>query len=140
MARIVEVARDGDVVFDLEISYPDDEKEAAVYRSDRIPALYPPEYAVTSLLLGDIDGDGSVELDDFWILSAHFGTMGGYLDGDIDGDGEIQFPDFLILSANFGKTATSVTAVPEPTSAMILLVGLVGIAVRRSSRPQFRCG
>lgn len=126
MARIQEVDRDGDIVFDIALDYPQDEgKQATVYRSDRIPALYPPEYEVTKLTPGDVDGNGAVEFADFLALSGNFGKAGGYLDGDIDGDGQIAFPDFLIMSANFGGPAATLAGVPEPSSAVLLMLGLI---------------
>jgi len=56
-------------------------------------------------LLGDIEGDGSVDFGDFLGLADNFGeTDQSYVDGDLDLDGIIGFSDFLILADNFGNT------------------------------------
>ncbi len=57
---------------------------------------------VVDTILGDIDGNGTVEFADFLILSENFGTNAE--DGDLDGNGEVGFADFLLLSNNFGKS------------------------------------
>ena len=130
--RIREVTRDGEVVFDIDVDYPqDDVKSASVYRSDRIEALYPPEYQMTHLTPGDIDGNGTVEFSDFLVVSENFGQEGGYLDGDIDGNGRIEFADFLVLSTNFGQTDPASVATPEPSAAFLLLFGLLAVSRRR---------
>ena len=85
------------------------------------------------LLAGDLDGNGDVGFPDFLVLSANFGqAVGSYVDGDIDLSGTVEFPDFLTLSANFGKTASATAAaVPEPSSLMMVLLGVVGLMLRR---------
>jgi hypothetical protein len=69
-------------------------------------------------LSGDANLDGRVNFPDYLLLSAGFGSPGGWGDGDFDGSGDVQFKDFLLLSSNFGKSATAVTAVPEPNAAI----------------------
>lgn len=83
-------------------------------------------------IAGDLDGDGEVAFADFLTLSANFGQMDvPYADGDIDCDGEVAFADFLTLSANFGQSAGGAAAVPEPSSAMLMLFGLAAFFARR---------
>ncbi len=54
--------------------------------------------------LGDINGDGKVDFDDFLELSRRFGELVSRLTaGDLDGDGLVDFGDYLRLSANFGR-------------------------------------
>lgn len=83
-------------------------------------------------LNGDADFDGLVSFSDFLILSANFGQRRalwseGNFDPTVRGVG---FEDFLILSANFGSESTA-TAVPEPSSAVVALVGVGSIFLRR---------
>ena len=49
------------------------------------------------VLIGDLDGDGSVDFADFLMLSENFGTESEI--GDLDGNGKVAFADFLILAA-----------------------------------------
>ncbi len=67
-------------------------------------------------------------------VGSHVTTAGEPVFGiNIDGVAllAVQFPDFLLLSSNFGKSATAVTAAPEPNAALLLLVGTVGLLRRR---------
>ncbi|MHC4079924.1 MAG: sulfatase-like hydrolase/transferase, partial [Planctomycetota bacterium] len=55
--------------------------------------------------LGDIDGDGSVNIDDFLAMLAAWGPCPAPPDpcpADLDGDGSVGITDFLILLANWG--------------------------------------
>ena len=58
--------------------------------------------------LGDFDGDGDVDLGDFGVFGAAFGTaLGdpGYTpDADLDGDGDVDLGDFGLFGAEFGRT------------------------------------
>ncbi|MHC4347755.1 MAG: dockerin type I domain-containing protein, partial [Planctomycetota bacterium] len=54
--------------------------------------------------LGDIDGDGSVNIDDFLAMLAAWGPCPAPPDpcpADLDGDGSVGITDFLILLANW---------------------------------------
>ncbi|MEM1011398.1 MAG: glycosyl hydrolase family 28-related protein [Planctomycetota bacterium] len=56
---------------------------------------------------GDADGNGTVDLADFGILRANFGTSDAAVtQGDFNGDGSVDLADFGILRANFGATET----------------------------------
>jgi len=51
-------------------------------------------------ILGDIDGDGDVDVTDLLLVIAAWGTSGA--DGtDLDGDGIVAVGDILILIANW---------------------------------------
>ena len=60
----------------------------------------------------DFDGDGVVDISDFDLFMAHFGSSRG--DGtyqakyDLDGNGMIGIPDFFIFADNFGKTVVTI--------------------------------
>ena len=84
--------------------------------------------------LGDIDGNGTVEFADFLVLSSNFGSEGGPSDGDADCSGDVAFADFLILSQNFGQSVGRAEAVPEPQSATLLLVAVMGVTLLRRRR------
>jgi len=55
-------------------------------------------------VIGDLDGDGDVDLSDLAQLLAHYGTIGDatYWMGDIDGDGDVDLSDLAALLANYG--------------------------------------
>ncbi len=55
----------------------------------------------------DFDGDGIVDLGDFFLFASAFGhkAVGEYAKFDLDGDGEIGLGDFFIFAASFGKRA-----------------------------------
>ena len=55
-------------------------------------------------ILGDLDGDGCVDLSDLAQLLSNYGTTGGatYADGDLDGDGDVDLSDLAALLANYG--------------------------------------
>lgn len=81
-------------------------------------------------LVGDINGDGSVDLLDLDILGANFGAFSpppGPGSGDLNGDGNIDLLDLDILGANFGTT--SATTVPEP-AGVVLLLAAIAVASR----------
>ena len=55
-------------------------------------------------IVGDLDGDGQVDLSDLAQLLAHYGTTSGALpeEGDLDGDGDVDLSDLAALLANYG--------------------------------------
>jgi len=66
-------------------------------------------------ILGDINGDGSVNLLDLRILASAFGS--GSVDprwnsnADINGDGKVDLGDLVILAAHYGQTGIGVSQV-----------------------------
>jgi hypothetical protein len=66
-------------------------------------------------------------------LSGGFGGPGDWQQGNFNGDAIIDFLDVSALSGNFGMSVTpALTAVPEPSAGVLLLVGLLGLGRRRS--------
>lgn len=57
-------------------------------------------------LLGDLDGNGVVDLQDLATLLAHYGMTSGatYEQGDLDGDGDVDLADLATLLAHYGDT------------------------------------
>ena len=69
------------------------------------------DIGTSSVLTGDFNGNGVVNISDFLLFVSHFGTSRG--DGtydtryDLDDNSTIGFPDFLIFVNNFGKEVSS---------------------------------
>jgi len=59
---------------------------------------------VTVSILGDLDLDGDVDLNDLGQLLANYGMQSGatYEMGDIDGDGDVDLSDLAALLGNYG--------------------------------------
>jgi hypothetical protein len=58
---------------------------------------------VPSVKLGDIDGNGKVDIFDYNILLTNFGQSGTGIQGDINNSGKVDIFDYNILLTNFGK-------------------------------------
>jgi len=100
--------------------------------SDHLPVVS--GFTIAEVLVGDIDGDGTVAFADFLILAHNFGMPGNACQGDVSGDAKIDFDDFLLLADNFGKKLeAAATSVAEPAGSVLLLMGFVGL-LRRSRR------
>lgn len=87
---------------------------------------------VAGYYLADFDRDGDVDGDDLHNWRAAY-TDGTTL-GDADGDGVTNGRDFLIWQRQVGLGAVAGSfAVPEPTSAVLLLMGCLALAHRRAA-------
>ncbi len=84
-------------------------------------------------LEGDLNGDGTVSSADLDIVRGNWGqavTPGDLSAGDANGDGTVSSADLDIVRANWGNTAAA-AVVPEPSAAVLLLLGLCFWASRR---------
>lgn len=95
-------------------------------------------YLVTNTLplQGDTNFDGEVSFADFLALSNNFSQSGDWSSGDFDLNGVTEFADFLVLSQNFGVQGAGSQAVPEPSSAMLVVLGvaMTFVASRKNRR------
>jgi hypothetical protein len=92
---------------------------------------------------GDIDQNGQVDADDLTVFASNFGRTSGatQIDGDIDFNGAVNADDLTVFANNFNKgvgnplSIVAMSAVPEPTSAMLAVLAvtasLVAFAFRR---------
>ncbi len=112
----------------------------------------PPTLTINYTLLpdaipGDYDGSGSVDAIDYSTWSASFGVSATALSGaDGNGNGIVDAADYVIWRRNFERAGaspppagTETTAVPEPTTALLLGLGLMSLGSmrRRHCRYQF---
>ena len=88
------------------------------------------ELSVATGLQGDFDLDNDVDGDDFLIWQRGSGTLAeaSVTDGDADLDGDVDSDDLAIWQANYGLVVgASVAAVPEPSSIVLLLIGIIAL-------------
>ena len=78
-----------------------------------------------TVLLGDANDDGTVDLLDLDILGTNFGTSPAtFAQGDFNNDNVVDLLDLDILGTNFGAMASSGSSVPEPTAALLLILAI----------------
>ncbi len=110
---------------------------------------------IRSTRIGDLNLDGNVSIADFIDLAVHFNQSGPgitWQEGDINYDGSVSIADFIDLAANFNANyagqsfpispddqqilssfAASIgaTSVPEPSMALLSLIGIAYSLRRR---------
>ncbi len=88
-----------------------------------------------SVMPGDANGDGIVDVADLGVLGANFGgTNAVSTDGDFNGDGVIDVADLGILGANWtaGQEAGAMAPlVPEPATLSLLAMSVLLVGCRR---------
>jgi hypothetical protein len=97
------------------------------------------------LVVGDVDGDGDVDLDDFWILRENFLVGTTRAQGDLNGDSRVDLRDFVILKDKFpfpqpgapnAAALAHYLSVPEPSAPALSAAGIVLMLlfIRRRAR------
>jgi len=82
-------------------------------------------------VLGDANGDGKVNFDDYLALESSFGSsQSAGANADFDGNGKVDFQDYLLLESNFGTG----TAIPEPTTMTLLGLSLFAVLRKKTRR------
>ena len=80
----------------------------------------------TVVLPGDVNFDGVVNIFDINLVSSHWGEGGPM--GDANGDSTVNIFDINLISANW--TPTGSTSVPEPSTIVLLALGIVFVPAR----------
>lgn len=83
---------------------------------------------ITSHLIpGDVNGVGGVTVDDYIIIKNNYLTnVNSRALGDLNDDGIVNVIDFREWKNNFSGPLAGIQALPEPTGAVLALLGLVG--------------
>ncbi|MGL4511722.1 MAG: PEP-CTERM sorting domain-containing protein [Lacipirellulaceae bacterium] len=91
--------------------------------------------AVPAGVLGDTNSDGIVNLQDLNNVKNNFGLTGSPVLGDARGaiDGVVNLGDLNAVKNNFGQTNPGATAIPEPSTAlgMLMACGACGLVARK---------
>ena len=103
-------------------------------------AAYVESVSDSELMPGDIDQNGAVDRRDVVLFATHFGTDADstFTTGDFNNDRITNVSDLALLQhqmAQRSQTEGLANAVPEPTTAMLLLGGVVfSLSWRRNGR------
>jgi hypothetical protein len=83
----------------------------------------------------DFDGDGDVDGRDFLIWQRGVGVGTTLAQGDANGSGSVNGADLAIWKTQFGQAAVGAAgAIPEPGSAVLLIIGAASVAALRRRR------
>ncbi len=106
--------------------------------AELIKAQFQSAFSAGDLNVGDFNGDGTVDLADFAILTANFNQPGDATTGDTNFSLTVDLADFLNFRRSFNAAAGAATAtsVPEPSTWLLSLLStaLVGACRRRTAR------
>jgi len=84
---------------------------------------------------GDFNASGKIDLNDFGLLKANFGTGAHPTQGNANFDDVIDLEDFSILKENFGVNPHAmVGTVPEPSCWILALTSLAWALIRWRKR------
>ena len=91
------------------------------------------EYITVAGLQGDFNDDGQVDAADYTVWRDNEGLDDSVLNGNGDNSGTVDAADYTIWVSNFGNSssASSASAVPEPTALALVALGLCGASLER---------
>lgn len=118
---------------------PNQEFEYAVIDINGIEAIAAELFTEPAGLPGDYNADGKVDAADYTVWRDNLGTgfpLAGNGDETGSSAGVVDGDDYVLWKNNYGAMAmpamSPASAIPEPTSALLLLVAAAGIYVRRA--------
>jgi hypothetical protein len=105
-------------------------------------------YTGAAPLLGDLNGDGSLNSADWALFKSGQGAVNNTLSpvaayqmGDLNGDFDHSLQDFNLFAVAYdaangvGAFTAMVASVPEPSALLLLVCGMAGCLVRRRGKP-----
>jgi len=82
---------------------------------------------------GDCNLDGSVDVGDLGILASNYqGSDLSWAEGDFNGNAMVDVGDLGVFASNYGTV--SPPTIPEPASAILLLLGFSGVLCKRMKK------
>jgi hypothetical protein len=83
-------------------------------------------------LAADANLDGVVDGLDFIVWNAtKFTSVAAWCSGDFNANGVVDGLDFVLWNDNKFTSSDGVSAVPEPSTVVVLFAGVLGLAVVR---------
>ncbi len=94
-------------------------------------------FALSPYDAGDLDMDGVVSFDEAATVVANIGmTDARWIHGDADLDGVVELAEAQAAVSAYDGPAAVALLIPEPASALLLLVGSLSLAVPMRRRPR----
>ncbi|TWT41436.1 FG-GAP-like repeat-containing protein [Botrimarina hoheduenensis] len=88
--------------------------------------------AYADRLVGDFNGDGTVDVADYTVWRDAEGTQEIGNAADANGDGLVNADDYSAWAANFGATSAGGSSIPEPTTQLLIMLMMAAFGgVRR---------
>lgn len=117
--------------YDFDLFFAERHTTSSTFRIDTSIILNPIDDA-------DFNGDGDVDGDDFLTWQRGFGSGSTLAEGDANMSGTVDGVDLGIWEAQFGHIIpppfSAASVVPEPSAAVLLVLGLLALVSNRSRR------